>query len=208
MKTKKVNDHLSDYYNAQSLDEDKMRMLFQMSEKISQDTSKKIKGRFFNRDRFITRRYFLLVASLVFVVISIWGISNFEKNQSFNLSLTERISQEIALNHRKQLALDFQGKDYDRLNTAMNKLDFKMKESHRAILSGLELVGARYCSIQGNIAAQLRLRDKDGKYFSLYQTKLTELLKNKPESFQRENQVDIKQWQENGLFYGLAANLK
>ena len=113
-------------------------------------------------------------------------------------------AREVALNHRKHLAPEFEASDYDALRAAMGKLDFVLLAPQRLSEPGLRITGARYCSIQGNLAAQIKLRDARGREYTLYQTHL------KPDSDfanEREYVIDgvrIRQWQEGGLFLAIA----
>jgi hypothetical protein len=114
-------------------------------------------------------------------------------------------AREVALNHRKHLAPEFEAADYDALRAAMGKLDFVLLAPRELPEPGLRLTGARYCSIQGNLAAQIKLRDARGVEYTLYQTHI------KPNAdvpaAEREFVIDgvrIRQWRENGLFFALA----
>lgn len=196
MKSKKIDEHVKSHYQSQLFDEKKLNKLLEMGEVPKADAS--------FRQLVVVKSHFSWVASFVFIAVVFWGYFNFEQNQALKNNLTQLISQEIALNHNKQLKLDFEAKNYESLNQAMAKLDFTISKSQHANLAELEIVGARYCSIQGKIATQIRLKNKDGKYFTLYQTKLTELLKKNPAVIQRIQQVEVHQWQEDGLFFGLA----
>ena len=209
MKSQKLKSHVKDYYQDKSLNDEKMQRLMNMSNQLAEKDSPKVK---ISDDSWITtfvvQQKLALVASLMVVVVSFWGFSHFEQNRIFKDNFSQVVAQEIALNHRKQLNLDFNEIEYSNLNKLMQKLDFQIIKSNHINMAGLEVVGARYCSIQGNIAAQIRLRDENNKVFTLYQTKLTDMLKKNPENnIQSVGRVDVKQWQENGLFFGLAVSL-
>ena len=142
------------------------------------------------------------------IAVSFWGVGNFDQNRFLKNNLTQLVAQEITLNHNKLLNLDFNETNVLTLSSLMQKLDFQLVESGHISLRGLDVVGARYCSIQGNIAAQIRMKNEAGKLFTLYQTKLTHLLEESPEDDQTVGQVNVKQWQENGLFFGLAESIE
>ncbi len=198
MKSKKIDEHVKGHYRSQLFDEKKLNKLLELGGVSETEIS-------FHKP--FLKPYFSWIASIIFMVVVFWGYFNFEQNQALKNNLTQLIAQEIALNHNKQLKLDFEAKDYESLNQVMAKLDFTISKSEYENLAGLEIVGARYCSIQGKIATQIRLKDKDGKYFTLYQTKLTDLLKKSPAAIQRIQQVEVRQWQEGDLFFGLAVSL-
>ena len=89
----------------------------------------------------------------------------------------------------------------------LNKLDFQLIRPERLKELGLELIGGRYCSIQGHIAAQLHLKDiKTGSRFTLYQVPHS---KDWPEeSLNNFNAaidgVEVSMWVEKGLLLALA----
>ena len=70
-----------------------------------------------------------------------------------------------------------------------------------------DLLGGRYCSIQGGIAAQFKLRDREsGAVRTLYATKLTPALAGIAESNSIHGDLAISLWQDDGIFYGLASD--
>jgi hypothetical protein len=119
--------------------------------------------------------------------------------------LAQSIGREVAMNHKKQLDLEFSGRDYAALEAQMSKLDFALATPSSPTTSQLHVVGARYCSIQGQLAAQIRLRDPAGLAYTLYETRLTNKLHAVAGEVKTED-VRIRLWSEKGLFYGLAVN--
>ena len=115
-----------------------------------------------------------------------------------------RVAEEIALNHYKHLPLDFTTSDFDQLTQHMTKLDFHIANSSKVNLKSFKLMGARYCSIQGQIAAQIRLQGENGKIFTLYQTKQAVNLKELNDIRLELNGLKIRMWQDAGLFFSLA----
>ncbi len=118
-------------------------------------------------------------------------------------ALARPIADEIAMNHNKRLDAEFETVSYAELRRTMNRLDFSLIEPRRASEDGLRLVGARYCSIRGQLAAQLRLETDDGKRVTLYQTALTGALEGL-ETQVRAGGLAIELWQEDGVFLGMA----
>lgn len=82
----------------------------------------------------------------------------------------ERIADEVSKNHLKLKPLEIHSNQLNDLSDYFTQLDFKLV--HTKILSdpNWELFGARYCSIQGTTAAQLRLKNRQtGTIETLYQ---------------------------------------
>ncbi len=80
-----------------------------------------------------------------------------------------RIAEEVVGNHLKLKPLEVQGRDLAKLGEYFSELDFVLRDSGELAVAGLDLLGGRYCSLQGNSAAQLRLRDAQGRLHTLYQ---------------------------------------
>lgn len=114
------------------------------------------------------------------------------------------VAREIAMNHGKALAVEFQASCCEDLCECMDKLDCSPVTPRRVRERGLRVVGARYCSIQGELAAQIRLEDRDGRRWTLYQCPCTPALEDIRESSTTIDGVRVEVWQEEGLFMGLA----
>ncbi|MBI5209236.1 MAG: hypothetical protein HY927_04595 [Elusimicrobia bacterium] len=119
-------------------------------------------------------------------------------------ALAQAVAAEIARNHNKRLNVEFRAAAFDALERQMGKLEFSLLEPLRVKQRGLRLIGARYCSIQGQPAAQLRLQDKDGRPCTLYESAAVPALAGVPETQVEVNGVRVELWQESGLLMGLA----
>lgn len=117
-----------------------------------------------------------------------------------------RVLDEIAMNHREQLAVEVAARDFVTIRQALDRLDFSII-APREIARRYELLGGRYCSIQGGIAAQLKLRDRTTDAVrTLYATKLTPTLAGIGNSDAVHDGVAISLWQDDGVFFGLAGD--
>lgn len=191
MKKQSLKQHSNDYYQSQQLNQKKLDRLIELSDSIVSEKSNKV-------------NWHTIAAALIVTVAIIFTAQQFKTSNN----VSQLVPQEIALNHSKQLALEFKANSYQSLNSMMHKLDFKLLPSTNTHLKGLNIVGGRYCSIQGNLAAQIRLTDQNGKLYTLYQTPLTSALTaalntEKTDTYLADS-IEISQWQENTLFFGLA----
>ncbi|MCF6323289.1 MAG: hypothetical protein L3J89_03030 [Gammaproteobacteria bacterium] len=59
-------------------------------------------------------------------------------------------------------------------------------------MKGFEILGGRYCSLNGHIAAQVRLKNSDGKIFTLYQTSSHETFDALTEHVQQAKGIDVE----------------
>ena len=147
-------------------------------------------------------KYLALAASLIFSLII--GIQFGGLYQEKPADLLSRVAQEVALNHNKQLSSDYISDSYTHLALVMDKLDFNLIAPTALQDAGYQLLGARYCSIQGNIAAQLKLRNQQGEMMTLYVSRLNDTLTELQHKEQSREQLLIRNWYEGELFYSLA----
>jgi len=145
-------------------------------------------------------RLVLAAAALVLLASSLWVVLGPWQSGT----IARSIADEVALNHRKNLTADFEIESYGQLSQAMDKLDFSLVEPALAGEESLRLVGARYCSIRGQLAAQLRLETAAGEPVTLYQTAMTRDLERVGATQFRSDGLSIELWHENGVFMGLA----
>jgi hypothetical protein len=118
--------------------------------------------------------------------------------------LTGQVFAEIAMNHGKRLGLEVVSSDYTTIQSDLDRLDF-MIVPPPGVAERFDLRGARYCSIQGVLAVQLRLRQHDtGAFHTLYVAPLTPELATIGRQRGEVNGVTISLSSGHGLFYGLA----
>jgi hypothetical protein len=124
----------------------------------------------------------------------------------------ERIAMEVANNHIKLKPLDVETSSIEGIRDYFKKLDFIPVDSKLVNQAGLELIGGRYCSLQGITATQLRFRKPDtGSVQTLYQTEYRkDIFKNIPVLEEGNEPIDIyvkgikvKIWVEKGLLFAL-----
>lgn len=88
----------------------------------------------------------------------------------------------------------------------MSKLDFVLTAPQQLPNTQLSVVGARYCSIQGHLAAQIKLEDSQGKHYTLYERSLIDTPTLPNQSEYRVDGIRVQAWREAGLFFGLASS--
>lgn len=113
-----------------------------------------------------------------------------------------RVSEEIKLNHEKQLAPEVAGTSYGALGAAMPKLDFAPVAPPDP--GGYSVVGARYCSIGPAIAAQFKLESSDGRSATLYQFRGDAFPVIEDGSVYEVDGVRVTLWRQGDLVVGLA----
>jgi len=195
MKPSTLDQKVKDHYQQQKLSAHKIQHLMEMQSLQSEkDETRSWRQRWEKQRR-------LSIAAL-FMICILGGIV-FSTPSPFD-SLQTRISKEIAMNHNKHYEVDFVSNSFSQLNAKMHKLDFNLAFPKKLLNSGYKVLGARYCSIQGGIASQVKLQNSLGKTVTLYITQLTKELKPLDSFLQQHDKVTINTWKENELFFGLA----
>ena len=123
------------------------------------------------------------------------------------------IAEEVVKNHLNLKPLEVKGSELATISRYFNRLDFVPRQSE--VLAGLDvdLLGGRYCSLQGVTAAQLRLQD-GGKLRSLYQvpykpeifTDLPRLEEGEAPKEAYARGVRVKMWVEKGILFAVTAD--
>ncbi len=116
----------------------------------------------------------------------------------------KRVVQEIAMTHTTRLELEYHENDLDVLNEQMAQLSFPL-----SVPAGIEqnhvLVGSRYCTLAGHLAAQLKFKDvESGEFVSVFVTQADEDLESMSGKSSSVAGLDVAFWEENGLFFAKA----
>jgi len=108
------------------------------------------------------------------------------------------------MNHTTRLEPEFHGDTLAMLDNSMQQLPFSL-ELPKSIDDAYELIGSRYCSLGGVLAAHVKLRNsRSGRPLSLFVTSNSAELKDIRSQQTTIEGVDVEFWREGGLFYALA----
>jgi len=202
-----------DYFNNMSMPKDKIDMLL----KVSSESSAKAESE--------KRSVSGIISSLSSLLPSLrnarnirWGswlqagsgcaivlmLSLWMHNTGTETERAERTVREVAMNHTTRLEPEFKGTSLANLDNSMHQLPFSLVLPE-SIDSAYELIGSRYCSLGGVLAAHVKLHDKQsGKPMSLFVTSNSaELEKINPQHKELEG-VEVEIWREGGLFFASA----
>lgn len=192
-----VRDHLDAY----SLSEEQLNKLESLAEHNKCTEKRTAKQQFLI--------YPFTLASAVAVFLFVFFLTPYLHNQS---GIQEKIAMEVVANHIKLKPLEIETNSIKAIRKYFKKLDFVPVNSQVVSQLGLQLIGGRYCSLQGNIAAQLRVR-KPGtnSVQTLYQTEYRkDVFENMPILEEGDKPVDIHVkgvrvtiWVEKGLLFAL-----
>ncbi len=146
-------------------------------------------------------QYRLVAASLLLCLL----MSGLFIHQSAPTRLYQSIADEVANNHLKLKPLEISSSDISTVSTYFDQLNFIPRASRNRALAGL-LLGGRYCSIDGEPAAQLRYKRDDGMLRSLYQVPTESDYRDLPDILQGQMPLrlysqgfTVDLWREQGL---------
>jgi len=119
----------------------------------------------------------------------------------------QRIADEVLTNHLHIKPLDVETGSMTRIQAFFNRLDFKPYLAAQLGKNGLTLIGGRYCTIQGAIAAQLRFKTPEGDIVTHYQAvydfqkfgALPDTSRGAAPIIVSKRGYQMKIWQESGL---------
>jgi len=151
----------------------------------------------------------LAVAGMFFVaVVALFVMTQFPWDTSKDMP--RLIAEEVVKNHLKLKPLEVKAETINAIRGYFSKLEFMPVESSMVSDNGMQLIGGRYCSLQGITAAQLRM--KQGRNLqTLYQTQylpdvfgqLPKLEKGEAPLIVYAKGIKVKIWVEKGLLFAL-----
>lgn len=198
MNKKKIKESISNHIASKSLPDSKLDSLMAL-----QNTPVDVPP----KNNAVQYRWAASFAAVVVIMLTSLYFNLFP-----DLSMDERIGNEVAKNHIKLKPLEVESSSIDVLRSYFTELDFAPIESSLIKPLDKTLMGGRYCSIQGVTAAQLRLKDnKTGKVQSLYQALYTpDVFASLPRLEEGQAPItiyagglEVDVWVEKGLLFAL-----
>ena len=151
------------------------------------------------RENWRGRRTLFAFAVILLIIVAVWRLPS-------QTSLSSRIAAEIATNHLKRVPSEINSDSLQSVQEYLNRIDFALIESSQLTANRWKLLGGRYCSIQGKLAVQLKMRNKqDNLLHTLYQVPFP-ITGIDEEHLPQEIFVDgakVKLWREKDLLLGL-----
>jgi peptide methionine sulfoxide reductase MsrA len=120
---------------------------------------------------------------------------------------TYRILNEAAMNHSTRLQLEFEASTIVEIDQRMLQLPFKV-QLPTAFNKQVSVLGARYCTINGELAAYVKFIDRDtDEQISLFMTRSVDDLQKINATSEQVDGVKVSLWNESGLFYAMASRI-
>ena len=151
----------------------------------------------------------LLVVAIVFSIF--WGLRVNDKGDVAVL-----IAEEVAYNHLKMKPMEISSSSLNDLRQYFSKLDFSLSHSQFVTDNHLKLIGGRYCSIQGESAAQLHMQNElTGDIQIVYQAPYNkELFQDLPKLYDGQppvrhyvNGIAVDIWVDKGILFARSLNI-
>jgi len=175
---------LIDYYQSQQISNDRLHAILDDTQSLRR---KRVVG--------LALAASVLLMSLVALV---------HKN-ILNTQTTDVVLREAALNHSSKLQMDAEGESLAELQNKLQELPFDIELPESELFQQLALVGGRYCTISGNLAAHIKLANPEtSEQYSLFLTPVAENLKTLESHRDELFGVDVKLWQEKNVVYAFA----
>jgi len=138
------------------------------------------------------------------VIIGIISLSLLKQPSA---DIQQRIAHEVLTNHLKIKPLDVETNSITQVRTYFDRLDFAPQLSKQISDESAELLGGRYCTLQGAIAAQLRFKLPSGEVMTFYQAaydpkrfgQLPDAEHGEPALQLKERGFHMRLWREYGL---------
>jgi len=123
--------------------------------------------------------------------------------------LSQRIMDEIAYNHKQDMPIEVASNSLDDIRKYLNRLSFPIISPTSLTMPNWQFLGGRYCSIDGKLAAQLKIKNlADNNIYTLYQAS-TEAGVDQLSNARLTDMIDgvgVSIWREKGLLLGLASS--
>lgn len=119
--------------------------------------------------------------------------------------IVESYAKEVSYNHAKYLPMEIETGEAQDINNALSKLNFTVANSTRLKEFG-KLVGGRYCHIDDQIAAQLRLINQSNDSLTCYQFKQQHNIQF--DKIISHDKVNVHLWTQDSIVFAVAAPKK
>ena len=183
-----IEQELKAYYGGKRLSDDRVAFILSEAHEI----------------RLHTRRRLLAAAAVFFVLLTV-GIVTFILVPRDDIA--SRLAEEIAVHHLANEDPAVFSSRYQDVQSKLNRLKFSILPTRPCLLRHYELVGAKYCSLQDNLAAQVKLKDfQDGVSHTLYVTNLTPAFRRVTHETLYRSGVIVELWTEGERLFGLATD--
>lgn len=150
------------------------------------------------------RRTWIATAAMVAIALStlIWSAAHRVTLSPQQIAVS--VAHEAALGHNEKQELEFRVQRCAELQARMKSLDFTPVEPAMMRQMNMRIIGARYTTLAGKMAAQIVYVDAHGVPCTLYEARPADQLARISSSEHRIDGLDVTVWKEDGLIMVLA----
>lgn len=197
------DERVRDYYENLTMSKDRVEMLLKVAQNsedaIGTDVTHVSGGRSILSKLQWSPWFQTAMGCGLILLVSLWMHTSGSQTE-----LATRTLREVAMNHTTRLEPEFSGSSLASLDNSMHQLPFNLVLP-RNIDGEYELIGSRYCSLGGVLAAHVRLHNKkSGKPMSLFVTSNSADLDQIQTQQKKLEGVEVEIWREGGFFYASA----
>jgi hypothetical protein len=138
--------------------------------------------------------------ALVFLLTFWWAAASRQSPQAIGAA----VARQAAVGHNEKQELEFRVGQCAELRARMKSLDFTPVEPAMIQKTKMRIVGARYTTLAGEIAAQIVYVDEHGVPCTLYEARPADKLARIAPGDHQVDGVRISVWKEKGLIMVLA----
>ena len=191
MEMRKIDDQIRDYYAQQRPSPDAVNRMKQII-------------RVGAPARRTSRRSWMTVAAglMIAAVTLLWTAA--QRVTQSPQQVTASIARQAAVGHNEKQELEFRVRDCAELQAKMRSLDFTPVEPSMMQGMNMRIVGARYTTLGGEIAAQIVYVDANGVPCTLYEARPVEQLAQIAPGEHQIDGIRVSVWKEKGLVMVLA----
>jgi hypothetical protein len=194
---KPLDDHVREHYGRQHLSQTSLQSL-----KTLIRSGKAIPKREASERQW--RNLSAAAALLIILTAAIWYGVRLKTTSLRPSEIAGVIAQQAARGHNERQELEFRVTRCEQLRRQMKSLDFAPVEPEMMRKMNMRIVGARYTTIEGAMAAQIIYVDPKGVPCTLYEVRPTERLAPVTPNERDVDGVNVSMWREKGLLMVLA----
>ncbi|WP_415901956.1 hypothetical protein ACMXYR_13265 [Neptuniibacter sp. QD29_5] len=204
---KNLKSALKAHYQDQSLSEDKLAQLISIQEELSNPSDINIEAPINNISWLDQCKTWFKRPQLMVSTLALASIIMVVSLMPMPISAPSIIN-EIAGHHEQPSEISVYTSSIDELGQQLTRLSFNLIASSKLGKDMWQLIGGSYCSINGELAAQLKVRNiENNQTYTFYQAEYPEGLTLEQVDTQNiiNNQgTAVTLWQEGGLLLGIA----
>ena len=196
MEPRRIDDQIRDYYRGHRLSDDARARMKAALRTGAVET---------NGSRWWWTRVAIAAVLLISVTaIALWFAVLRGPAPASPQELASIVVQTAAVGHNEQQELEFRVSRTAALREAMKSLDFTPVEPEMMAKMNMRVVGARYTTIEGVMAAQILYVGPNGEPCTLYELRPVQKLARIPSGEHDVDGLRVSVWREKGLLMVLA----